>query len=69
LIFAVEKHPEDPVKVTNKEEFLNYITESLVEEIGFNHDSGLSSFHRLLDEAAQEAVESDKGVELAEFEY
>ncbi|MDQ4121672.1 MAG: hypothetical protein M3209_09530 [Acidobacteriota bacterium] len=63
FIFAVENNPDAPVKVTDKDEFLNYIAEMLVEEIGYNHDSGLSSFQRLLDEAAEDAVESDKGVE------
>jgi hypothetical protein len=69
LIFALEHHPEEPIKVTDREEFLNYIANSLVEDIGFSHDSGLSSFYRLLDEAAQDAVESDKGVELTNVEY
>ena len=69
LIFAVENNPEDSAKVTDKEEFLNYISNSLVEEIGFDSDSGLSSFYRLLDEAAIDAVESDRGVEFTEVNY
>lgn len=69
LIFAVENNPDGAVKVYDKEQFLNFVAESVVEEVGFNHDSGLSSFHRLLDETAEEAIEGDKGVEPLDVDF
>lgn len=63
LIFAIEGNPEVQLKVTDEDEFLNWIASRVAEEVGYNADTGLSSLHRLLDEAALEAVENAAGVE------
>ena len=67
LIFAVKNNPDYKVKIRDKEEFLNYVIRNIVEETGFDFDSGLSSFKRLLDEVAEDAATNGAGIDFGEF--
>jgi hypothetical protein len=65
IIFGVENHPEEPVKVVDRDRFLNHIAEYIVE---FSPDEGEPLLNKLLDAMANDAVESDAGVLIAELD-
>jgi hypothetical protein len=65
LISAVEGNPDfEGLAVTDREKFLNFVADNLIEEIGYDADTGIGLFYRLLDQAAEQAAESDEGVKI-----
>jgi hypothetical protein len=67
VIYAAENNPDyQNAKVFNREDFLDFVTNRIVQEVGYEADTGLSGFYRLLDDASLEALESYEGIEIQE---
>lgn len=68
LIDAVEGNPDSDfgMKVRDEDEYLDYVCANLVNELGYDADTGIGSFYRLLDEMTIDAAENDAGIDIEE---